>query len=310
MSLRGCLRERGRRLDLQLAPVLFVCASVLLHLAAAKPQVRRLLWPLQVNSIPLSTPSVASLEPPEFGTELTKLGLAGFKAYLNSTLPLELEIDEQFAREFHESDHSRVNIAFLRWQKRVFAEKYNVPAEGLTSRMERIPRLEGIQYTWDELYNNAAFKQLRRRISALSRVYLKRSGHAAEELPKKFRIFTWVEVFRRGDSLRPWARTDGSYLMGRYFPTVVHKSMNLNFEDPRGINPPFGKTHSHEVFEGNLVLFPSWASHFITPNMVNKTAVCFAFLVYPPDGPTLDFEDDQTGSLVITSKVEPRSRGN
>ena len=99
-------------------------------------------------------------------------------------------------------------------------------------------------------------------------------------------------------------------------------------KDPRGINPPFGKTHTHVVEEagllpaqvqyilvyvyisihelykydhiyymnavfsaigqccklhevlpltflpqGSLSMFPTWASHFITPNMKSKTAV-------------------------------------
>ena len=80
-------------------------------------------------------------------------------------------------------------------------------------------------------------------------------------------------------------------------------------EDPRGINPPFGKTHTHNVEEvwqcsnvwlgstvgnyvpgfgtfwkGSLTMFPSWASHFITPNMKSRTAVhCSASLFFGHD---------------------------
>lgn len=40
---------------------------------------------------------------------------------MNKTLPLELELDKAFAEEFNSADHSRVNLAFHRWQKRVYA---------------------------------------------------------------------------------------------------------------------------------------------------------------------------------------------
>eukprot|EP00438_Fugacium_kawagutii_P022596 Skav212134 [mRNA] locus=scaffold1323:200799:203914:- [translate_table: standard] len=76
------------------------------------------LWPIHVSKFPLSTDGVNSLEPPAFGEELVKVALAGFEEYVNKTLPLELELDKQFADEFHAADHSRVNLAFRRWQKR------------------------------------------------------------------------------------------------------------------------------------------------------------------------------------------------
>lgn len=262
-----------------------------------------LLWPVHFSSIPLSTASKSSLEAESFGAELAKIGLAGFKRYLEQTLPKEFELDEEFREIFREADHSRVNTGFLRWQKRVFADRAQVSTSTLTSRGELIPRLSGIDYTWPELYDNPTFKQLLSRIDQVSRLYLKRTGYTKEQLPKRFRIFTWVESFGRGDAMRPYARTDGAYLMGRYWPAAGRGSLKMNFEDPRGINPPYGKTYSHAIYDGNLALFPSWQPHFITPNMLNMTAVCFTFLVYPAEGNVLDWRDDLTGSLEVNRSV-------
>jgi len=163
-----------------------------------------------------------------------------------------------------------------------------------------------VDYTWPELYENAAFKRLRVRIAELSKLYLKRTGY--EDLPSRFRIFIWAEVFRRGDALRPGVRTDGAYLTGRYFASATRGSLKLNFEDTRGINPPYGKTFSHAPFEGNLVLFPTWASHFITPNMRDDTVVCYSFLVYPPDGSGISWKDDRTTQVKVMRSFEARPK--
>eukprot|EP00434_Breviolum_minutum_P017034 symbB.v1.2.015031.t1/scaffold1037.1/size142759/3 len=273
------------------------------------------LWPIHLSKIPLSTQTVGSLEPPTFGEELAKVALEGFEEYVNKTLPLELELDKHFADEFHGADHSRVNLAFRRWQKRVYAEQNRdiYPVDGVDSGADILQRgphpdfiagvtkgaapLKDVNYTWPALYENSAFRKLQADM-------LDRSGHTPDDLPKTFRMFIWAEVFRKGDSLRPSAHTDGGYVMGRYWPQLKKNAMKFNFEDPRGINPPFGKTHSHSVEEGALTMFPTWASHFITPNMKSKPAVSYVFIVYPEVGNTLDFEDDLTGNALETITVQ------
>lgn len=265
--------------------------------AAAAQGSMRLLWPIHFSSAPLSTPQGSALEPPELGQELTLIAKARYEAYLSETLPKELEADPDLAAEFGKADHSRVNLAFFRWQKRVFADAEEVPPEQLSARGELAPRLEGIDYTWPELHQSSAFQRLRMRITELSRLYMRRSGY--DTIPPTFRIFVWAELYSYGDALRPVAFTDGAYVMGRYFASVRKGSLKFNFEDPRGINPPYGKTFSHAAYEGNIVLFPAWTSQLITPNMHNYTAVCFAFLVYPPSDDRLDWADDKTGKMEV-----------
>lgn len=260
-----------------------------------------LLWPIHLNLLPFSSPSAPSLEPATLGDELTDIALAGFKDYVSEILPKELQIDEQLSKQYNSSDHSRVNVAFLRWQKRVFADLHNISVEELTSRGDWAPHLQAVRYDWPQLYQSAGFKKLKTRISELSRVYLKRSGY--KQLPKQFRIFIWVEVFQTGDAMRPWVRTDGAYLTGRYFSSFEKGSLKLNFEDPRGINPPYGKTNSIAPYEGMMALFPAWVSQFITPNMRSQTAVSFNFLVYAADGNTLNWEEDLTAKIEVVKDL-------
>jgi len=295
--------------------LVMVCGSVFCQRAGGQPQPGRrpvvegqvkLLWPIHFSSMPLSTPSKSSLEAPEFGAEIARIGLEGFKKYVASTLPRELEIDKYFAEEFANSDHSRINLAFMRWQRRAFASRFRVNVNALSARGDVSPSLEGVDYTWPELYDSKFYKTLIMRFEQVAKLYMKRTG--TKDIPKRLQIFPWVEVFEFGDSQRPWARTDSAYVMGRYFAKTQKGSLKFNFEDPRGINPPYGKTFSHGAFEGNLILFPTWLSHFITPNMLNTTAVCVAFLVYPPDM-NLDWEEDMTGSLVLERTLQFSEKG-
>lgn len=298
--------------------------SSLLRPATAREAVIHTMWPIHLSKVSLSGEGQGALDSPQMGKELAELGIQVFEDYEKNTLPRELELDKPFSNEFAHSDHSRVNLAFLRFQKRAFGDENSdifraqeltpsampsgdLIAAGLSSEMlagqvAQSPRLKEINYTLPQLYGNSTFKKFRNRINELAKVYLKRNG--AREIPKKFRIFAWVEVFRKGDSLRPFARTDGGLLMGRYWPRMKTNSQKFNFEDPRGINPPFGKTHGHDVNEGDVTLFPIWSSHFITPNMKKGTNVCYAFVVYEPSGNTLDFEDDVTGSFTKQERIK------
>lgn len=263
----------------------------------------RLLWPIHFTSVALSSSDRTSLEPANFGQVLAKMSLDRFRKYVNETLPKELELDTQLALEFREADHSRVNKAFRRWQRRVFAIKTGTRVGQSSGNGEHAPRLKGIEYIWDEFYNHPASARFNGRIDQLTRLYLRRMG--ASDFPKKFRIFSWVEVFDEGDAQRPMSYTDGAFVMGRYFASLPSQgSIKLNFEDPRGINPPYGKTFSYEAYEGSIVFFPTWVSHFITPNMNKGTVVCICFIVYPPDGNSIDWEDDRTGSLEVPSSFE------
>jgi len=269
------------------------------HAAPVQGQVT-MLWPVHFTSTALSSADQTSLETAEFGKELAEIGLKGFQRYRTSILPRELELDSKFKNEFMALDHSRVNLAFRQWQTNAFADTVNMSTRSITPNGGRIRRHKEISYTWPELYDNPTFHRLEVRIRELSRLYLARTGY---KNLTKLRTFIWAEVYAKGDALRPSSNMDGAYLMGRYFAKTVSYSLKLNFEDPRGVNPPGGKTNSHAVYEGNIVLQPTWISTFMTPNMLDDETVCFGFLVYPHDGPMADWRNDLTSSMTSKKTV-------
>ncbi|CAE7300543.1 unnamed protein product [Symbiodinium natans] len=321
-GLKGSTKRVGEWDLIMLAPPISKASTTREVVQAGKARMK-FLWPIHLSTVPMSTPTSESFETPDFHEELAAIGLRGFQEYVNKTLPKELELDKPFAEAFATADHSRVNLGFRRWQKRVFAmqNKNIFPANFDEDRIgldildagANVDFMLGntktkapwpaVDYAWPELYENAVFKRLRARIQESARLYLKRSGWDSDDLPKRFKIFIWVEVFNPGDALRPSAHTDGGFVMGRYWVQAQRNAMKFNFEDPRGINPPFGKTHSLTIDLGTMTLFPTWASHFLTPNMKGKTIVCYAFSVYPDNGNTLDFEDDQTGTFIVTEDL-------
>jgi len=263
------------------------------------------MWPIHFSSLPLSAPDKKSAFPPDLGDALAQLAEAKFDEYLTSILPLELKSDETFAKTFHEADHSRVNLAFQRWQKLAFAEIENVPVYRFLGQGEYASRIHGVNYSWPELYESPAFKKLKHFIMDLTRHYNKKNGFAPESPAggKHFQVILWAEVFRKGDAMRPGASVNGAFLRGRYYAMCERGAIKQNFEDPRGINPPYGKTYSHSPYRGNLVLYPTWASHFITPNMLNTTIVSFSFMAFPLDGAYVDSNDDQTGKIVVEKQI-------
>lgn len=265
------------------------------------------LWPILLTQTSLSGGGGKSLETPEWGRKLSEIGYQRYKHYVSKVLPRELELDPVFNESYHQMDHSRVQLAFKRWQTRAFATDRSLPIRRLLPQAERSPRLDGIDYSWPELYDSVEFKRLIARIRQLSKLYLKRAGYESKDIGKKFLVFPWVEVFRQGDALRPMTRSDGAYLFGRYFSAVTRGSLKFNFEDPRGINPPYGKTYSDSVYPGEIALVPSWLSTFITPNMMNTTAVCYCFLVYPENG-RLQWDQDMTGGITLNKAFSVNAR--
>eukprot|EP00927_Polykrikos_kofoidii_P031316 TRINITY_DN26957_c0_g1_i1.p1 TRINITY_DN26957_c0_g1~~TRINITY_DN26957_c0_g1_i1.p1 ORF type:complete len:337 (+),score=26.02 TRINITY_DN26957_c0_g1_i1:272-1282(+) len=277
-------------------------------IAKSVPMHVSMLWPTPIIHVSLSSLQERSLESPDFGDALRDLGLQGFDKYERSILPKELSIDRNFAAAFADADHSRINTAFGRWQARAYSNHFGLPIKRFSVQGQIPPELDGVPYGWPELYNNPRFRRLLLRVKQLSKVYLNRTGWDTTVTDQTFFIIPWVEVFRHGDAYRPQARSDGAYIFSRYFASVKTNSLKFNTEDTRGINPPFGKTHSMPVESGEIVMLPPWTSTLITPNMINETSVCYCFMIYPESG-KLPVEDDLTASVKFQSRshVVPKS---
>jgi len=237
---------------------------------------------------------------------LAALGESEFERYRTSVMPRELKMDPKFREELGgpEDDGSHINLAFLRWQKRVFAQKWRLPVEELNWDGRPVPMFKGISYQWKELYDSLELQVLTKRVEAMATQFLQ--NIQGDRALTKFRTMPWVEVFRPGDFQWPHVRT-GAAVYGVFFARHAENSSELVFDDVRGDSPPFGHQHTHHPEQGELVLFPSWASHKLTPNQGSTNNVYYRFLLWPPRGaPDFDWEDDPTGDYVFKKMTNVR----
>lgn len=272
------------------------------------------IWPVSTWAVPLASSDGKGLLEASLASNLAEIGERAFDKYVKEVLPVELKTDPKFAADFAASDASRMNLGFVRWQKRVYSELRKVPLIELSWDGSPIPHYKEVSYAWKEFYGSPDFKKLRHQIDRLSGLYLNNIGKDGERGRRRFRTFIWAEVYRNADSQRPHVHT-GASTAGVFFSRYSSSkegAQKFSFEDPRGINPPFGKTHNHQPKQGEVLLFPSWASHFITPHRSNSTNVYFNFVCWPPDGaPDLDWEDDATGDYVFRKQLNikrPKAR--
>mmetsp|Transcript_65368 Transcript_65368/g.121860 ORF Transcript_65368/g.121860 Transcript_65368/m.121860 type:complete len:306 (+) Transcript_65368:53-970(+) len=263
-----------------------------------------LLWPMHVSIVPVSCATRKSLDTPDLARGLSQIGLDGFEKFVK-LLPAMLEADPAFHASFAVADHSRTNLAFRNWQLLSQANYTGSDPMGLAVRGEVLQYTPGVEYSFLELYEDPLYERLLSRINQLSRLYLVRTGYDKEALPSKFRVVTWVEVLKKGDAFVPITRTDGAYLAGRFFAQFEEGAIKFQFEDQRGINPPFGKTHAYTPYEGSMIMHPTWSSTFTTPSLSNEPLVMVCFLVYPPDGKMISWKEDLTGRLEVERKIQP-----
>ena len=60
---------------------------------------------------------------------------------------------------------------------------------------------------------------------------------------------------------------NGVTVSGTYYVAVPEGAGRLWLEDPRGRLKPFGRDIAHTPRPGELLLWPSWLRHGVTPNM-------------------------------------------
>lgn len=280
------------------------------------------IWPVTVWNLPLKNfgkdkGQGSEVSDEELVAHVADLAEKGYERYLHEVLPRELEIDTAFAEEFRVSDGSlevrtgtEVNMGFLRWQKRVFSKRSRSPVEELNWDGKPVPKHPDISYDWD-LYSDRYFNLLLRKVKQTAIKYL---GSFGDRHEGKFRLFPWVEVYRKHDFQRPHVHTGAQCAATFFARSDAATGPKLVFEDVRGMNPPFGQRHEMAPVQGELVLHPSWASHYVAPNQGNTTHVFISFLFWPPNGaPDFDWEDDPSGDFIYKRKpkikqaVRPKS---
>jgi len=273
-----------------------------------------------VNSIEYVWPLVvlrSALEPAggedpqqveDWRSQMADIAERGFHRYLKEVLPVELKVDEPFAAEFQVADESRWNLGFLRWQKRVYSKATKISIEEILWDGKPVPALKGVSYHWDELLSQKTMATIVKRISPILGTYKKVSDANLDlSRNRRIRFIPWVEAYRPGEFQHPHTHT-GSPIVGIIALRCGSESQRIAIEDPRGINPPFGRKYSHAFKQGDVIVFPSWASHLMEPNRHNGTNIFLSFAVQGEEGvKEFDWEDDGIGALVKTVKKTIRA---
>merc|ERR1712039_629500 len=114
------------------------------------------------------------------------------------------------------------------------------------------PRLPGVTYNWNELHDSPEMQMLTYKVKKAAAAYLSSLGERGKQ---KFRVFPWVEAYGPRDYLRPHMHT-GAACSTTFFLKSGAQGSKMLFEDVRGINAPFGRTHVIEPTQGELVIFP------------------------------------------------------
>lgn len=254
------------------------------------------LWATHVEVIPLTTDN-GGFEPPGFHKRLAKEAIAGWARFRDEIAP-GLPRGHFLKQFIHQKHAGALNDGFFHFQKNLFEAEGNLKqalhGRGRGGNPTPPPDANS---SWPEMQSLPDYNKLRKYIEFFSRRYLKRGGLAPKEADDlKYSVFNWAAVHGPGEFHGPHTHV-GEYHVGVFYAQAGDDAGKLRFGDPRGQNPPFGKTFFHTPRSGDLVLFPSWLSHMATvtapktSKAIRKSGgsepyrVVFSFNIGPVQGP-------------------------
>jgi hypothetical protein len=91
-------------------------------------------------------------------------------------------------------------------------------------------------------------------------------------------IFMWASIHANGSYHVPHHH-NGNVLSGVIYVKTPDKSGAIVFDDPRGALPPFGKTFRIVPERGDIILFPSWLVHSVSPTISSDPRISISFNV-------------------------------
>ena len=131
-----------------------------------------------------------------------------------------------------------------------------------------------VSSTWIRMTSSAAYRAIVAFVTAAAVRYV---GRMSLDPHPKLSMVSWAAVQQVGGYHDVHTHTGDSVVCVLY-ARVGKQSGNLMFHDPRGYNPPFGRSRIHQVQTGQLILFPSWMPHSVLPSRETEHyRVIFAF---------------------------------
>lgn len=219
------------------------------------------LWSTHMEAVPL-TSDVGGLEPPSFHRRIAAEAINGWRAFRHKIAP-GLPDGHPLKRHLSERHAGALNDAFFHWQKNLFEQHGNF-WRSVELRDPDPNNLQKSNTTWPEMEALPEYQRLRTYVNKLSRRYLVRSGIDPKiAYGLNYSLFNWAAVHGPGEFHGPHTHV-GEYHVAVFYAAVGPGSGKLRFTDPRGHNPPFGRTMTVTPKSGTLYMFPSWLSHMAT----------------------------------------------
>ena len=108
--------------------------------------------------------------------------------------------------------------------------------------------------------------QLKRLMQLASDVFLKNIGVDDATILQRDRanIHIWATAHEHCTTHSPHCHA-GELVSGVYYVTLPKESGSISFDDPRGPLPPFDNREVIHPSEGQMILFPSWLMHAVSP---------------------------------------------
>jgi hypothetical protein len=113
--------------------------------------------------------------------------------------------------------------------------------------------------------SSGEFAQLKAEIRRVATGYIEVCGQQnASGLVESSDLLAWASVHGNGSSHLPHIHR-GALVSGVYYVSCPEGAGKIIFEDPRGALPPFGNRVIHTPRTGQMLLFPPWLVHHVTP---------------------------------------------
>jgi len=132
--------------------------------------------------------------------------------------------------------------------------------------------------TWEEtgasvLEKYPEFVQMTAVMKSAAATFLDMVG---QRLPDEVEMFSWATLHR--DCMFHLPHTHPYNLVsGVYYARVPPGAGDIVFDDPRGPLPPFENRIIHTPKEGDLIIFPSWLLHQVSPTFGDEERISFSF---------------------------------
>jgi len=258
------------------------------------------LWSTHIEVVPV-TSDVGGWEPPSLHKTITEEALRGWDWFRKKIVPNLPENHELQKLLRIPQQPATLSDAFLHWQKLLFQHDGDVAAaltgsgDGRSAAQKPSTARSATNTSWPGMCALPEYNRLRKIVERLSARYLARSGlHSQAAHSLNYTVFNWATVHEAGMQYGP--RTSlGDLNVGLFFAQVSPSPGKLRISDPRGHSDPFGKFFDHVPQTGELLLFPSWVSHAVTPELLKQTGIAskeerparvvISFNIGPDSGP-------------------------